>query len=121
MRTLVTTLLGLILITTGHASLILVGPQVDSGSGFGNLPRALTIQSHGPSQNSESGCIAPDGTGGLIGADGACALGHAGGDEKNPIGFPKQSAPTLSSLGITNGAQIGILFDAIPPQNSNHK
>ena len=40
-----------------------------------------------------------------------------GGDEQNPIKFPKQAAPTVSSLGITSGNQIGILFDAIQPQN----
>ena len=104
------------------ASLILVGPAVVGGSGFGNLPRALTIQSHGPSQNTESGCIAPDGGGGLVAGNGACAsvARDIGGDEANPIDFPKQSAPTLSSLGITNGNQIGILFDAVQPQNSNN-
>jgi hypothetical protein len=104
------------------ASIILAGPEVVGGAGFGNLPRALTIQSHGPAANTESGCIAPDGNGGLIAGNGACAPldGDIGGDEKNPIGFPKQSAPTLSSLGITNANQIGILFDAIQPQNANN-
>jgi hypothetical protein len=102
------------------ASILLVGPEEISGSGFGNLPRALTIQSHGPSQPTEAGCIAPDGSGGLIAGKGACAPGNSGGDETNPIGFPKQSAPTLSSLGITNANQIGILFDAVQPQNSDN-
>jgi hypothetical protein len=104
------------------ADLILFGPVVVGGAGFGNLPRALTIQSHGPSQNSESGCIAPDGGGGLIAGSGACAPldGVTGGDEQNPIGFPKQSAPTLSSLGITNANQIGILLDGVQPQNANN-
>ena len=104
------------------ADLILFGPVVVGGAGFGNLPRALTIQSHGPSQNSESGCIAPTGSGGLVAGSGACAPGDGvfGGDEQNPIGFPKQSAPTLSSLGITNGNQVGILFDGVQPQNSNN-
>jgi|SRR5579864_2481083 len=104
------------------ADLILIGPEVIGGAGFGNLPRALTIQSHGPSQNSESGCIAPDGSGGLIAGGGACAPldGDIGGDEQNPINFPKQAAPSLSSLGITNANQIGILFDAVQPQNANN-
>jgi len=104
------------------ASIIFAGPEVVGGAGFGNLPRALTIQSHGPAANTESGCIAPNASGGLIAGNGACAPldGDIGGDEKNPIGFPKQSAPTLSSLGITDATQIGILFDAIQPQNANN-
>jgi hypothetical protein len=32
------------------ANLVLAGPDVVGGFGFGNLPRALTIQSHGLSQ-----------------------------------------------------------------------
>ena len=102
-------------------SLTLAGPFVVSGTGFGALPRALSIQSHGPTSTSESGCIAPSG-GGLISGSGACApaSGAIGGDEAPPIGFPKQSAPTLSSLGITSGNQIGILFDAVQPQSSNN-
>ncbi len=105
-----------------YADLIFVGEVTLTGSGFGALPRALTIQSHGPGQNVESGCIAPNGSGGLIAGNGACAPldGDLGGDEQNPIGFPKQSAPTLSSLGITNAHKIGILFDAVQPQNANN-
>lgn len=100
------------------ADLILLGPEVVGGSGFGALPRALTIQSHGPSQTTEQGCIAP----GLIEGSTACAPvdGLIGGDEAPPLGFPKQAAPTLSSLGITDATQIGILFDAIQPQKTNN-
>jgi hypothetical protein len=116
------TVAGVVASRPAMADLILVGPEVVSGSGFGALPRALTIQSHGPNQNSESGCIAPDGGGGLIAGSGACAPldGVTGGNEQNPIGFPKQAAPTLSALGITNANQIGILFDAVQPQNGNN-
>jgi len=98
------------------ANLIFGGQVIVGGSGFGNLPRALTIQSHGPSTNTESGCIAP----GLTSGAGACAGNSIGGDEASPIGFPKQSAPSLSSLGITSASQIGILFDAVQPQNANN-
>jgi len=100
------------------ASLILVGPEERTGSGFGNLPRSLTLQSHGPTANVESGCIAPDGSGGLVQGSTACgSTRDVGGDEAPPIDFPKQDAPTLVSLGITDASQIGILFDAIQPQN----
>ena len=96
------------------ANLIFAGSYNVGGSGFGALPRALTIQSHGPDQRTESGCIAPGPTAG------GCVAGSVGGDEASPIGFPKQSAPSLSSLGITNANQIGILFDAIQSQNAGN-
>ena len=74
-----------------RANIILVGPDVIKGNGFGADPRALTIQSHSPSNNSESGCIAPT-TGGSMAGGSACAPsdGDIGGDETDPIGFPKQ-------------------------------
>jgi len=99
-------------------SIVLSGPLSLSGNGFGSNTTALTIQSHGPATNSESGCIAP----GLIAGSSACAPGDgvAGGFEASPIGFPKQAAPSLSSLGITNGSQIGILFDGVQPQSGNN-
>jgi len=105
-----------------HASIIFDGALNISGFGFGNNPRALTVQSHSPSQTMESGCIAPSGGGGLAKGSGACAntAKDVGGDEAPPLGFPKQAAPSLSSLGITSGSQVGILFDAIQPQNANN-
>jgi hypothetical protein len=96
------------------ANLIFAGSDVVGGSGFGALPRALTIQSHGPSQTTESGCIAPGPSAG------GCVAGSVGGDEAPPIGFPKESTPSLSLLGITNASQIGILFDAIQPHNTGN-
>jgi PEP-CTERM motif len=99
-------------------SIVLSGPVSLSGNGFGANTTALTIQSHGPASNSESGCIAS----GLIAGGGACAPGDGvvGGSESSPIGFPKQAAPSLSSLGITSGSQIGILFDGVQPQSGNN-
>jgi hypothetical protein len=96
------------------AHLIFAGQYVVGGSGFGALPRALTIQSHGPDQNTESGCIAPGPTAG------GCVAGSVGGDEAPPIGFPKQAAPSLSDLGITSASRLGILFDGVQPQNANN-
>ena len=100
-------------------SLTLAGTVSVSGNGFGSMSRALSIQSHG-SATVESGCIAPSG-GGLISGATACAVGDGvvGGNEAPPIGFPKQAAPTLSSLSITNGNQIGIMFDAVQPQGNS--
>jgi len=105
-------------VSPAGASLILVGAEDQTGSGFGNLPRALTMQSHGPTSSVESGCIAPDGSGGFIAGSSACgSAANVGGDEAPPINFPKQDAPSLVGLGITDASQIGILFDAIKPQN----
>jgi hypothetical protein len=123
---LLTGLFGLALLVAAQPasadSIVFVGPFDVSGAGFGHYPRALTIQSHGPGSPTESGCIAPNGGGGLIKGSSACAnaLVTVAGNEDNPLGFPKQSAPTVSSLGIVSGTQIGILFDAIQPQNAHN-
>ena len=105
-------------VSTAFADIVFIGPENLTGSGFGALPRALTLQSHGPANPTESGCIKPNGSGGLSEGSGACdVVRDVGGDEAPPLGFPKQAAPTLADLGITAGNQIGILFDAIQPQN----
>lgn len=111
--------LGLFGATAWADSIALAGTFAATGNGFGSNTTALTIQSHGPGANSESGCISP----GLNAGPSACAPGDGtiGGNEANPIGFPKQAAPSLSSLGINNANQLGILFDAVQPQNSNNK
>ena len=121
----ITTLLSLGLLASAVGaradSIVFDGAFDISGNGFGANPRALTIQSHGPASPTEQGCIAP-GASGLISGSTACAPadGLMGGDEKPVIGNPKQAAPTLSSLGITSADQIGILFDAVQPQNANN-
>ena len=112
---------GLIASTAYADSIVYYGPVALSGNGFGSDPRDLTVQAHGGGSMSEQGCIAPDGSGGLVEGSSACAAadGLSGGNEAPPLGFPKQAAPTLSSLGITSADEIGILFDAVQPQNSN--
>jgi hypothetical protein len=107
-------------VSTAFADLVLVGPLNLTGSGFGALPRALTLQSHGPSANTESGCIKPDGSGGLSEGSGACGSARdVGGDETPPLGHPKEAAPSLVDLRITSGGQIGVLFDVIQSQNGS--
>ena len=41
------------------ANLVFDGTFVIGGAGFGASRRALTVQSHGPSQTTESGCVGP--------------------------------------------------------------
>jgi hypothetical protein len=97
-----------------RADLIFAGSYIVGGSGFGKLPRALTIQSN---SSPESGCVAPNGSGRVVLGSAACTTGSIGGDEKS--GNNKQSAPSLSSLGITDADQIGILFDGVEPQKKS--
>ena len=100
--------------------IILSGPINIGAYGFGNVPRALSLQATGGS-SLEAGCVAP----GIVVGPSACAppslhnpADFSNGAEAPPAGFPKQSTPTLASLGITNGSMVGIIFDGIQPQNS---
>jgi len=90
-------------------SIVLVVPVVVSGFGFGAVPRDLTIRSQEPSNNPEQGCIGPDLIGpGLIEGSGACAPvdGLVGGDEANPLGFPKVVTIDDLTLKLYNGATL---------------
>jgi hypothetical protein len=90
------------------------------GQGFGNTFTVLTVQD---SKSPESGCIAPDGSGGAVAGvcggektlNGAGAT-VAGGNESNPIGPPKQRAPSFTDLGgITDGSQVGVIWNGGTP------
>ena len=96
------------------ASLIYNSPLVVTGAGFGDDPRALTVQVHA-NGSTESGCVGLDGANLVVGPAGCSGFGPIGGDEPNPHGFPKDSAPTLGSLGITDVSQLVIVFDATEP------
>jgi hypothetical protein len=100
---------------------------VISGSGFGSIPRVLTMQQHGQ-DGLESGCVGNDGSGFGIGdafcigdalVDAANGIANVGGDEPTPLGFDgnKFAIPTLASLGITTAGQIGLVFNPSDPAN----
>jgi hypothetical protein len=89
------------------------------GQGFGNTFTVLTVQD---SKSPESGCIAPNGSGGAVAGvcGGEKTLNGAGttvtgGNESNPIGPPKQRAPSLGDLGITSANQVGIIWNGGTP------
>jgi hypothetical protein len=103
---------------TAHAGVILSGSDVITGAGFGAAPRILTVQVTG-NGSTESGCDAWSNMGLLVGPSACTNSANVGGDEPNPHGFPKDSAPTLSSLGFANASEIGIIFDATEPGNSS--
>ncbi len=94
---------GLVLIQTASASLILVGPNPESGSGLGAVQTLLTIQGQGQDQI-ESGCISPTGSANC--------------------GFPDatvQSGANTTVRGI-NGVQaanLRFVFNASEPGNDN--
>jgi hypothetical protein len=107
------------------ASLIYDASVNVSGQGFGNAPRALTIQRTPGTVGTESGCVGWSsggivvGTGGCMGMDAAHdgnGVINAGGDEPSPrTDNQKYGAPSAGSLGITDASQIGILFNATEP------
>src|SRR6266568_3897556 len=98
---------------------------IDLGAqGFGNTFTVLTVQA---STSPESGCIGTTGSA-LTEGSGACGgektLNGAGtlvigGDEANPLGNPKQAAPSLSALGITSANQIGVIWNGGSPGDAN--
>src|SRR5262249_26078365 len=53
----------------------------------------------------------------VVGASACSNAANIGGDEPNPHSSPKFSTPTLGSLGLTNAANIGIVFDAVESGN----
>jgi hypothetical protein len=72
------------------------------GTGFGALPRVLTLQTN----TSETGSVAPNGSGGVTLTGDAIA------------GSDKASAPSVSGLGWTTGNQVGIGFVSDQTGNS---
>jgi hypothetical protein len=123
-------LLPLLLPQSASADLILLNSIDISGQGFGNAPRALTLQAVGNSDTkvTESGCVGVSGGALLVGPS-AClsselsvylpnGLVNIGGNEPNPFGFPKHSAPTLGDLQIADAADLRIVFNVDEPQNT---
>lgn len=100
--------------STAQASLIWSEADVITGAGFGSDPRILTIQATGDG-STESGCNAYNGSHMVVGPAACTNVANLGGDEPNPHGFPKDSTPTLASLGFADADDIGIIFDATEP------
>src|SRR5690348_1336013 len=102
------------------ASLVYDASIQASAQGFGNAPRALTLQATGQADSFESGAVG-------VGAGGTITFGspipeasvhdangvqtQSGTDDlANPLtDNQKFGIPTTGSLGITNANQIGVL------------
>jgi hypothetical protein len=76
----------------GHANLVFEGFTDVGAQGFGNAPRLLTLQTN----TFESGSVTP--------------INVTNGDAIS--GTNKSSTPTLSTLGWTSGANVGVGFNS---------
>ena len=117
MRILCSLLLGWAATGVAHASMIF--SEVVVGAGFGSAPRILTVQGKG-NASTESGCDSWSGIQTIVGPSACSNLANLGGDEPNPYGFPKDSTPTLASLGFAGASNIGIVLDATEPGNGGN-
>jgi hypothetical protein len=111
--------------TPASASLVYDANATLTAQGFGSAPRDLSIQGHG-NATTESGCVGVTGagvinvgTGGCMGTDAAIDPNgtiNAGGNETPPpTDNQKFGIPTVSQLGWTSAADIGILFNVTDP------
>jgi hypothetical protein len=114
--------------TPASAGLIYDADIFVSAQGFGNAPRALTVQETGNGDNIESGCVSSTSGGMLIGGSGACLASDAldgngivneGGDEVSPLSDnQKFGIPTLGELNYNSASDIRIIFNATEPQSA---
>jgi hypothetical protein len=103
--------------SNAFASLVLVGsnttPTVNiSGTGLGAVNTILTLQSPN-STSTETGCVAP-GTG-TTSLTSGCTPSFT--NSTVLTGASQIGTPTLSSLGITTGGNIGLVLNAAEPGN----
>jgi hypothetical protein len=105
-----------------YADLIFNEPISVTGTGFGTVAPIMTMQTTGAGGAgvAEQGCSGWNGSDVIIGLS-ACAPSvvsddetqpaYTGADSKPPAHFPHNDAPLLSSLGITDGGQVAIVFN----------
>jgi hypothetical protein len=108
------------------ASIIYERPIYQTGTGFGNEPRLLTVQERGPrADGTESACVGVSGGQTSVGS-GNCindsqvfkgnGLSNEGGDEVNPMREGnKYDTPTIGELGFNGAEDIGLIFNATDP------
>jgi MYXO-CTERM domain-containing protein len=108
------------------ASIIYEAPVYQTGTGFGNEPRLLTVQERGPRKNgTESACVGVSGGQTSVGSqncisDSLVFLGNGvtneGGDEVNPQREGnKYATPTIGEVGWNGAEDIGLIFNATDP------
>jgi hypothetical protein len=108
MKLFTTAVLTLVLASSSFASIVLVGPAEDAGAGLGNRLTTLTVQS--PANSTlEEGCV--NATGGTSG----CGFPDAEALEGNA----QIQAYTIADLGFSSFVNLGIVFNAAQPGNSD--
>lgn len=95
---------------TADASLIFSEPMETSGTGLGAVNTVLTVQ-NSPPETTESGCVAFDGGGDVVGPA-ACPAGIAGGDEQT-----QTMTRSLAELGLTSAFDLRLVFNYHEPQS----
>ena len=114
------------------ASIIYEAPIYDTGTGFGNEPRLLTVQERGPQKNgTESACVGVSGGQTSVGAANCISdsqvfkgngVTNVGGDEVNPMrDGNKYDTPTIGELGFNGAEDIGLIFNATDPAGNSIK
>lgn len=103
--------------SNAFASLVLVGsnttPSIDiNGTGLGAVNTVLTVQSPANS-STESGCVAP--------GPGTTSVTTNCGFTNSTVltGNSQIGTPTFSSVGISNGGNIGIVLNSAEPGNAS--
>jgi hypothetical protein len=109
------------------ASIIYESPYSQTGTGFGNEPRLLTLQETGPRRDgTESACAGVGAGGATTVGSGSCigdsqvfrgnGVTNTGGDEVNPMrDGNKYNTPTIGDAGLQSAADIGLVFNATDP------
>lgn len=117
-------------VAPASAGLIYDSTLFVTAEGFGNAPRALTVQSTG-SGSTESGCVSVGADGELTGGAASCIAGdasggngltNAGGDEASPLtDNQKFGTPTLGALNYDSASDIRITFNAVEPDTDGFR
>jgi hypothetical protein len=108
------------------ANIIYEQPIYQTGTGFGNEPRLLTVQERGPQKNgTESACVGVSGGQTSVGSSNCISdssvykgngVSNKGGDEVNPAREGnKYDTPTIGELGFNGAEDIGLIFNATDP------
>ena len=95
---------------TASATLILLGPNPESGTGLGTVETVLTLSSPGSSGN-ETGCVRPSGSGSTTAGCGFV-------DASVMTGQGQIGTPTLGTLGATTANDLRVVFNASEPASN---